>query len=163
MRIGLRIDQLSINTNLSTRPPDASFEQVTHAQFAPNPPRVDGLVLVSEGGIARNYQAVPDPRQIGRQILSNPIGEILLFGVVTEGSPERAKRPKHFSDRNNQLAGHQYRPRRQLTSQPANRVCCKQSHRRCQSVTRSAKLRPPPNRRQCARSRARSSCVSGPW
>ena len=69
MRIGLGIDQLGIDADLVARPPDASFEQVAHAKLAADLLRVDWFVPVSERGIARDYEAIPDPRQIGRQLL----------------------------------------------------------------------------------------------
>jgi hypothetical protein len=47
-------------------------------------PRVDRLAPVSERGVVRDHQHVRDPRQIGRQILSDPIGKILLVGVIAE-------------------------------------------------------------------------------
>jgi len=63
---------------------DAPFQQVTHAELAADLLRIDRLVLVGEGAIARDYEHASDPRQIGRQILGDAVGKVLLVGVFAE-------------------------------------------------------------------------------
>ena len=84
MRVSVRVDQLGVDPDAVTRPPDAPFKQVTDAELAADLLRFDPLPLIGERGIARNYEHPLDPRQIGGQILGDPIREILLFGVVAE-------------------------------------------------------------------------------
>ena len=84
MRVGLGIDQLGVDADLVARPPDAPFQHIAHAQLAADLLRVDRLVLIGERGIARDHEHIRDPRQIGRQILGDPVGEILLIRVVAE-------------------------------------------------------------------------------
>ena len=84
VRISLGIDQLSVDAHLLDRPLDAPFQHIANAQLAPDLLRVDRLVLVGEGGIARDYEAAGDPRQIGREVLRDAIHEILLLGVVRQ-------------------------------------------------------------------------------
>ena len=84
MGIDLGIDQLGSNADSAARPLDASFQHITYAQLAPDLLGVDRLVPIGERGIARDHETVGDPRQIGRQILGDPVGKILLVGVVAE-------------------------------------------------------------------------------
>jgi len=54
------------------------------AQLATDLLRVDPPALVGERGIARDHKHAGDPRQIGRQVLGDPVREILLLRVVAE-------------------------------------------------------------------------------
>ena len=84
MRIGFGVDQLGSDADPVSRPLDAAFQHIAHAQLAADLFCVDPLVLVGERGIARDHEHVRDPRQIGCQILGNPVRKILLLGIVTE-------------------------------------------------------------------------------
>ena len=84
MRIGFGINQLGSDADPGSRPLDLPFEHIAHAKLAADLLRVDRLVSVSESGIARDHEHVRDPRQIGCQISGDPVGEILLFGVVAQ-------------------------------------------------------------------------------
>ena len=84
MRVALGIDQLRINAELVARPPDAPFEHIAHTKLAANLLGVCPLVLKGERGIARDHERAPDARQIGREILGDPVREILLLTVVAE-------------------------------------------------------------------------------
>src|SRR5215813_3246521 len=66
------------------RPANASLQNVAHAQVSPYLLRVNGLVLIGERGIARDYETALDPRQIGRQVFGNPVREVLLLPIVAE-------------------------------------------------------------------------------
>jgi hypothetical protein len=99
MRVGLGIDQLGVYAELVARPPDAPFEHIAHAQLATNLLRVDRLVPVGKRGIARDHEHVRHPRQIGRQIVGDPVGKILLVGVVAEvGERQHDDRQARRSD-----------------------------------------------------------------
>src|ERR1700730_17343144 len=56
MSVGLGIDQLRVDADLVTRPTDASFEDITHAQLAPDLLHFYRLVPIGERGIARGYE-----------------------------------------------------------------------------------------------------------
>ena len=84
MRIPFGVDQLGVDADLVARPADAAFQHIAHTKLAADLLGVDPLVLLSERGIARDYDHVRDARQIGRQILGNPVGEILLLSIVAE-------------------------------------------------------------------------------
>jgi len=84
MRVGLGIDQLNSDADLVARPANASFQHIAHAQLAADLPRVDRLVPIGEGGVARDHEHVREPRQISRQILSDSVCEIPLVPVVAE-------------------------------------------------------------------------------
>jgi hypothetical protein len=83
MRISFGIDQLSSDADPVSRALDAPPQHIAYTKLAANLPRVDWLVPVGEGGIERDHEHVGDARQLGCQISSDPVGEILLFGIVT--------------------------------------------------------------------------------
>jgi hypothetical protein len=82
--VGLGVDQLGSDAELVARPPDASFQHIAYAQFAADLLRMDRLVPIGERSIAGDHETVRDPRQIGRQILGDAVGKILLLPVVAE-------------------------------------------------------------------------------
>ena len=84
MRVPFGIDQLCVDTDLVTRPPDTPFEHITHAKLAADLLGVDPLALIGERSIARDHQHTRDARQIGGQILGNPVREILLLRIFAE-------------------------------------------------------------------------------
>src|SRR5215469_9634167 len=86
MRVGLGIDQLGVDTDMAARPLDAPFEHVADPQLAADLPRADRLVSVRERGIGRDHEHIRDLRQVGREILSDRVREILLLAVLAEVS-----------------------------------------------------------------------------
>jgi len=84
MRVGRGIDQLGADAEPVARPPDASFQHITHPELAADLLRVDGLVPVGKRGVARDHEHVLEPRQVGCQILGDPVCEILLLPVVAQ-------------------------------------------------------------------------------
>src|SRR6516165_6245511 len=84
MRVALSIDQLGVDANPVAQPADAAFEHITHPKLAPDLLGLDPLSLIGECGIARDHKHVRDARQIGRQILGDPICKVLLLRVVAE-------------------------------------------------------------------------------
>src|SRR5690348_1244271 len=59
--VGLRVDQLGIDADLIARTPNAPFEYVTHTKLSADALGVDPLVLIGEGGIARDHDHARDP------------------------------------------------------------------------------------------------------
>src|SRR5271165_2013362 len=116
MRTRLRIDQLCVDPDLVARPLDASFEDIANAQLVANLLGLGRLVAVAERGIAGNYKHVSDPRQIGRQVLGDRVGEILLVRVAVQvgerqhddrhprcaGTPEPAMIPSQADEQSDQ-------------------------------------------------------------
>jgi hypothetical protein len=84
MRVGRGVDQLGVDAEPVARPPDAPFEHVAHTKLAADLLGVDGLVPIGERGIARDHEHILEPREIGRQILGDPVREILLLPIVAE-------------------------------------------------------------------------------
>jgi hypothetical protein len=84
MRTGFGIDELDIYTHLLAQPTDASFQNIPYTEIATDLLSVDGLILVGERGIARNHKHVSDPRQVGRQIVRDPVCKVLLLPIVAE-------------------------------------------------------------------------------
>src|SRR6516225_8907064 len=81
MNIRLDVDQLGVDADPITQPTDAPFEQVSYTEVEADLLGVNRLVPIGECRIARYYEHIRQPRQIGRQILSNPICEVLLLGI----------------------------------------------------------------------------------
>src|ERR1700737_2138350 len=92
MRVGRGIDQLGVDAEVVARSPNAPFEHIAYAQLAADLLRVDPLVPVRERGIARDYEHILEPRQIGRKILGDPVREIALLSVVTEVCKKAGRR-----------------------------------------------------------------------
>src|SRR5271166_5486393 len=84
MRVGLGIDQLDIDAYLATRATDASFQHIAHAELTADLLRIYRLVSIGKGSIARDHEHVGEPRQIGREVVGDPIGKILLTPVLAE-------------------------------------------------------------------------------
>src|SRR6516162_11235767 len=84
MRVGLGIDQLGGDADLSAGPPYAPLEHITHSQLAADLLRVSRSVPISERSIAGDHGHVCKPRQIGCQVLGDAVCKILLFAVVAQ-------------------------------------------------------------------------------
>jgi hypothetical protein len=84
MRAALGINQLRVDPDLVTRTSYAALQYIAHTKLAADLLRVDRLVLVGESRIAGDHEHSRKPRQIGRQIVSDPVREILLLAVIAE-------------------------------------------------------------------------------
>ena len=84
MRVGVGLDQLGADADLVARSPDAAFQHIAHSKLAADLLCLGGPVPIGERGVARNDEHVREPRQIGRQVLGDSIGKILLFSIVTQ-------------------------------------------------------------------------------
>src|SRR5260370_1481347 len=84
MAASLSVYQLHAHPYPVLGTPHATFHDVAHAQFAPYLSRVDCLAPVAEGGAAADHEATRPLRQIGRQVVGEPIREIFLLGIVAE-------------------------------------------------------------------------------
>ena len=84
MRAGRRIDQLRVDAHAVLVTLHRAFEHVAHAEFLADLLGVDGLALEREGRVAGDDEAAADAREVGREILGDAVGEIVLGG-----SPER--------------------------------------------------------------------------
>ena len=72
---------------MRTRSPsatNAALQNVAHAKLAADLAHVDRLALVLEGGIAGDDEQLGEPRQLGKDILGNAVGEIVLALVAAE-------------------------------------------------------------------------------
>ena len=83
MRVAFGLDQLGADAYLVSRSFDASVQHIAHAKLAADLFGVDRFVPVGERRVARNHEHVQNPRQIGRHIVGNPVGNILLIRVAT--------------------------------------------------------------------------------
>ena len=60
------------------------MQHIARAQFAADLLRIGRLALVAEGAVAGDHHRAGDARQIGRQIVGDAVGEIVLLGIVTQ-------------------------------------------------------------------------------
>ena len=60
----------------------APFQNIAHAEFAPDLPDIDGLALVGEARIAGDHEQPFDPRQAGDDVLDHAVGEIFLLRIA---------------------------------------------------------------------------------
>ena len=79
---GDRIDKLGCDPDLITDLPDASLQDISHAQFTAHVLDLDRPVLVRERRISRDHGEATDLREIGDDIVRDAIGEVLLLRVV---------------------------------------------------------------------------------
>jgi hypothetical protein len=84
MRVCLGIDQPGVDPHLAARPLDTAFQHIADAELAADLLCGERLVAIREGGMARDHERVRDPRQIGRQIVGDPVRKVLLVGVAAE-------------------------------------------------------------------------------
>src|SRR5260370_32976734 len=73
MRICLGIDQLGVAADALARSANATFQHIAYTQLVPNLSGVDRLAPIGERGISRDHETAFDPRQVGRQILGDPL------------------------------------------------------------------------------------------
>ena len=84
MATGCRIDELRVDALLVAGAADTALEDVANAEFGGNLGWLYSLVLVGEGGIARDDKEPGKTRQLRRQVLGDAIGEVTLLFVLAE-------------------------------------------------------------------------------
>src|SRR5215471_9825990 len=80
MRVAFGIDELGVDADLVAQATDAPFQQITDPQLTANLLGIDRLVPISERRVVGDHEHARKPRQI----LSDPVREILLLPVVAE-------------------------------------------------------------------------------
>ena len=93
MHIGFSIDQLGSDANPISRALDLSFEHIAHGKLAADLLRIDWPVPVGESSVARDHDHIRNPRQIGCQVASDPVGPLarLLLGRALALSGDKTK------------------------------------------------------------------------
>ena len=81
---GLGVDELRRDTKAVVGALDAALEHVAHLQLAAELPDVLGLVLILEGGVAREHAQVARPDSSVKMSSVKPYAEIFLFRVATQ-------------------------------------------------------------------------------
>ena len=84
MRAGFRVDELGVDAHPVLVALHRAFEHIAHAELLADRLGVDALALVGEGGVAGDDEAVADARQVGRQVLGDAVGEIVLRRIAGE-------------------------------------------------------------------------------
>ena len=78
------IDQLDIDAYSVSAALNAAFEDIANVQLAPDLLQIDGLALVGERRITRDYDRAPYAREVGREALGDPVDEMLLLPVAAD-------------------------------------------------------------------------------
>src|SRR5215472_12438155 len=76
--------QLRVHLNLVAYPSQATFENIMDPKLAADLLRTYRFAFVGECCTAGNHKTLGSPREIGGQILGDPVGEILMFRVIGE-------------------------------------------------------------------------------
>src|SRR6516164_733858 len=84
MRAALCIGQLHVDAGQITGPADAAFKNIADAELTAELFNVDGLALVGKGGVAGYDKAARDPREVGSQVVGDPVDETFQIQVVRE-------------------------------------------------------------------------------
>ena len=82
MRFGLAVDELDGDAHAVGGLAHASFHDVVDAEFLGDAARRHRLALVREDGVARDDQEVAKARQLGDDVLGQPVGEELLLRIA---------------------------------------------------------------------------------
>ena len=84
MRAGFGVDELGVDAHAGSVALHRSFEHVTDAKLGADRLGVEVFALEAEGRVPGDDETVGDARQIGGQVLGDPVGEIILGGIVRE-------------------------------------------------------------------------------
>src|ERR1700687_1423381 len=84
MSAALGVDQLNVYPHPVAVALHASFERVADTQVPPDLLHVEGLALISKGGVARNDEAALQARQVGGEVFRETVREIVLRRVFAE-------------------------------------------------------------------------------
>jgi hypothetical protein len=84
MRTGLAINKLRVDTDMVLVALYRAFEDIAHAQFFADLLDRDVLALEGERGVARDHEAIAYARQIGREVLRDAVGKIILAWIARE-------------------------------------------------------------------------------
>src|SRR6516164_1189862 len=100
MGIGFGVDQLRVAADAIAGAPDSSLQHIAYIQLAADLPDLNRLVAVGERGRTRDHDHAGDSRQIGGQILSDAVCEVLLLRVVAQvGKGEHHDRESRYFGR----------------------------------------------------------------
>ena len=84
MRARGGVDQVRRYPHPVRRLAHAAFQDVAHAELAPDLLHVHGAALVGEARVAGDHEQPAHPRQRGDDLLDHPVGEVLVFRVAAE-------------------------------------------------------------------------------
>src|SRR5215813_8979800 len=84
MRTRRGVDQLDIDLNLFPRPADTTFHNILDTEFSPDLLYIRYLPFVAEGSRASDDRASRDAREIGGQVVGDPIGKVLLLWIIAD-------------------------------------------------------------------------------
>ena len=82
MVVGIGVDQLHGDPHPVARLAHAAFDHVLDAELRRDVLDLDRLALVDEGRVARDHEQLPEPRQLGDDVLGQAVGEEFLLGVA---------------------------------------------------------------------------------
>src|SRR6202008_811357 len=84
MRAALGVGKLHVHARPITGPADAAFEDIADAEFTAELFNVYRSALVGKGSAAGDNKAACDPREIGGQIVGDPVDETFQIRLVRE-------------------------------------------------------------------------------
>jgi Virulence-associated protein E len=81
-RFCLAVDELDGDPHAIRCLAHASFRNIVHAEFTRDLLRLHGLALMHENGVAGNDQEFAETRQLGNDVLGQPVGKELLLRIT---------------------------------------------------------------------------------
>src|SRR5262249_40907033 len=82
MAAGCDIDELGSDAYPLTFFPHAALDDIADPEFFTDLFHLDGLALVSEGRVTRDYEEPTQFRQRGYDVFADAVGEIFLFRLA---------------------------------------------------------------------------------
>jgi len=82
MRAGLGIDQLAGDAHTVAALAHRTFEDIAHAQLAPDLLHIDGTPFVGESRIAGDHEEAVDAAERGDDLLDHAVDEIFLLRIT---------------------------------------------------------------------------------
>ena len=80
--IAICVDQLDVHTHLISGPAHTSFQDIGDAKRFAYVAKVCRLISVLHHRSARNHLQVAYPRQTGKQVILNTVGEVSVLWIV---------------------------------------------------------------------------------
>ncbi len=79
MVAGFSVNELHIDAHAISAALNAALEDIADVQVAPDRLHVERLAFVGERRIAGDHDRASYPREVGREALGDPVGEMLLL------------------------------------------------------------------------------------
>ena len=77
-----RFNQLCGDPDTASGPTDTTLQNISYTELAPDLGDTHRLVAEGKGGVPGNHEKGSEARETGDDVIREPLGKILLFGIV---------------------------------------------------------------------------------